>query len=413
MRFFKKDEFRLLWPFYFNALIVSMFLLFGAFYIVYFKHIGLSLTQIGLLISSSGLATMLFEIPTGAIADIFGRKTSTILGIFLTGLIFLFVPLSQSFYFLLFVFFILGVFGSLASGADEAWVIDLLKSKKRAKLIHEFYTKRFSFVNFAMLMSGVIGAFLVKKFGLGVIWPVTGGALISSSIVLLFGQEFFTRKKHPLKEHTKKLISHTKKSLNYSIKDRTLSILLTISIITIFINMFTGPIVWYPLLLNLGFQEHWFGYLFSATFALGVFIPHFTKPLIKKLGGYKNYLIVVLLAMFLFLFLVGFINILLYLTILFILYTSMYDFYGPVRSIYFQKFVPSKMRATISSFRSMLGSFTVIIAAPLSGFVADKIGPQYTILFGSFILIPAIILYSKINDNLPPKRIKRLPSNLK
>jgi MFS family permease len=148
----------------------------------------------------------------------------------------------------------------------------------------------------------------------------------------------------------------------------------------------------------LGFQEHWFGYLFSATFAFGIFIPYFTKPLIKKIGGYKKYLMAVLSLMFLLLFLIGFINSFVFVIVIYILFMSMYDFYGPVREIFFQKFVPGKMRATIGSFKNMITALAVIIAYPLVGFVADKIGPQYTIFIGAFILIPVIILYSKIKE---------------
>jgi len=48
MIFFKKDELKLLWPFYFDALIISILFIIPAFSILYFLGIGLSLTQIGL-----------------------------------------------------------------------------------------------------------------------------------------------------------------------------------------------------------------------------------------------------------------------------------------------------------------------------------------------------------------------------
>ena len=102
--------------------------------------------------------------------------------------------------------------------------------------------------------------------------------------------------------------------------------------------------------------------------------------------------------MALLLFLVGFINTLLLAIILFLLFMSMYDFFHPINSILFQKFVPGKMRATVSSFNNMVMSAAAIICAPLAGFSADKIGPQNTIFIASFILIPSIILYSRIKE---------------
>lgn len=398
MGFFKKDELKLLWPFYLDALFVSILFIFPAFYIIYFRNIGFSLTQIGFLISSMSLAGVLFEIPTGAVADIFGRKFSTILGLFLSGLAMISIMFFENFYLLLFLFFLVGMAGTLVSGADEAWIVDLLHHKKKKNLIHEFYSKRHSFMSVALLMAGIIGALLVKKFGLGIIWPITGGSIILTSIIFLFGKEHFIKKKQSIKKHTKKLLYHTKNSISYSLKHKAISLILTASVIIMFMMIFAGDITWYPFLQDLGFQEHWFGYLFSAAFAFGIFIPYFTKPLIKKIGGYKKYLMAALSLMSLLLFLVGFINSLVLVIIIYILFMSMYDFYGPVREIFFQKFVPGKMRATIGSFKNMITALAVIIAYPLVGFVADKIGPQYAIFIGAFILIPVIILYSKIKE---------------
>ncbi len=396
MKFFKKDELKLLWPFYFDALIISMLFIIPAFSILYFRGIGLSLTQIGFFASASALAMVLFEIPTGAIADVYGRKFSVILGAFLSGIAVLSIFFIHDFYLILVLFFLWGAFGTLMSGAGEAWIIDLLKHKKRKSLIHEFFTKRHSFINMALLVSGIIGALLVKNFGLEIIWLVTGGAMILTSIILLFGKEHFVRKKQHLKKHAKKLFLHTKKSVNYSLKHQTIFSLILISIVMVFVNNFAGELTWFPFLQDLGLQEYWFGYFYSALMFVGIFIPYFSKSLITKLGGHKNYLFTVLSLMALFLFATGFINTLIFALILSILYMSMYDFYSPVRLMYFQKFVPGKMRATISSFDSMMASVSIIIAAPLAGFSADKIGPQNTIFLASFILIPAIILYSKI-----------------
>ncbi|MFA4953154.1 MAG: MFS transporter [Candidatus Pacearchaeota archaeon] len=396
--FFKKDELRLLWPFYFDCLFVSIFFLYPAFYVIYMRDLGLSLFQIGLLTSSMSLSAVLFEIPTGAIADIFGRKLSVILGLFLSGLIVISVFFFKDFYTLLFLFFIWGAVGTLMSGAGEAWVVDLLKHEKRKNLIQEYYIKRHSFFSFAFLIMGVVGALLVKKFGLSVIWPITGGSMLITSFVFLFAKEHFIKKKQKISKHIKELFSHSKKSINYSINHQGIFLMLLGVIGLALIVSLAGDITWYPLLQNLGFKEYWFGYLFSATFALGIFIPYFIKPLIKISGGYVKYLLIILSVQFLLLFLMGFVNILIPILLIYILFMTTYDFFHPADITLFQKFVPSPMRATIGSFRNMLMSLIAIIFFPLAGFIADKIGPQNTIFIGAFVLIPMIIIYSKIKE---------------
>jgi len=62
-----------------------------------------------------------------------------------------------------------------------------------------------------------------------------------------------------------------------------------------------------------------------------------------------------------------------------------------------QKQIPSKIRATTTSIESMIISLAYIIVFPLVGFIADTIGLRLTISLSGIILIPAIILYWRLN----------------
>ncbi|MDO8623280.1 MAG: MFS transporter [archaeon] len=393
--FFKKDELKLLWPFYLDSLFVTIFFVFPAFYILYFLQIGLSLTQIGLLMSSFGIAALFFEIPTGIFADVYGRKFSTVLGFFLSGITIISVNFFQDFNTLFVLFFLWGVSGTLISGADEAWVVDLLHHKKRKDIIHEYFSKKHSLLNAGFLLSGIVGALFVKEYGLGIIWFVSGISFLITSIVLLFGEEHFVKKKLHIKF---KFFNNTKDAIKYSIRNKAVLLIMFATIIFAFVSFFAGDITWYPFLQELGLKDYWFGYLFSATCFLGIFIPYFTKFLIGKFGGYKKYLLIVFSLMAIILFAVGFTKILILVLLIYLLFNAIGDFFIPVDKVFFQKFIPTKMRATLVSFKGMAYSVGGIIAPPVAGFIADKIGPQYTIVFASFFIIPIIILYSRIKE---------------
>lgn len=406
MSFFKKGELKLLWPFYFNDLFMSMLFIYPIFYVLYFRELGFSLAQIGFLASAYSVGLLIFEIPTGAIADIWGRKISTILGWLLAGIAMIAVMFTENFYLILALFFIRGAVGTLRSGAEDAWIVDLLKHKKRKELIHDFYSKRQSFYSAGVVVAGIMGAFLVKVFGLRIIWPVTGIIMILTAIVFLFGQEHFVKfkKVQGIVQRAKAVFSHSMKSINYSMKHNVISLLIFSGMICMIVVAFAYDLTWFPFLQNLGFKEHWFGYLISASCVLGIFIPYFTKALSIKAGGYKRYLIFILSLQVFLLLSVLFAKWMLMAVVIYLLFMISFDFYGPVRVAYYQHFLPSRMRATIDSFRSMLFSIVEIIAFPLAGFVADKIGPQITIAIGGVILIPAILLYFKIKGDVVPKR---------
>lgn len=83
----------------------------------------------------------LMEIPTGVVADRWGRKISVISGDFLSAISWGFVPLAASLhgtaqlYAVIACFMLEGVGQTLVSGAEDAWVVDNLSSVSREDLL--------------------------------------------------------------------------------------------------------------------------------------------------------------------------------------------------------------------------------------------------------------------------------------
>src|SRR3972149_1959020 len=114
---FKSGELKLLWPFYLDALISPMLFFMPAFVVVYFRDLGLSLFQISLLMMMMPLFMLLFEIPTGAIADIYGRKFSVLLGAIIEGSAIISIFFLNNYYTLLVAFALIGLGSTFNSGA--------------------------------------------------------------------------------------------------------------------------------------------------------------------------------------------------------------------------------------------------------------------------------------------------------
>ena len=136
-----------------------------AFYVIYFMDLGFSLFQISLLMAMMPLFMLLFEIPTGAIADIYGRKFSVILSYIIQGFAYILIFFLDNFYALLFAFALIGFGSTFISGAKEAWVTDLI-NKDRKTFLHNYFVKRDSLCSAGLVVSGILGAFLVKSSGI-------------------------------------------------------------------------------------------------------------------------------------------------------------------------------------------------------------------------------------------------------
>ncbi|MFH1211529.1 MAG: MFS transporter [Candidatus Woesearchaeota archaeon] len=397
MRFFDKGELKLLWPFYLDALLSPILFFMPAFMVVYFFGIGLSATQMSILLAIWPATSLIFEIPTGAFADIYGRKASVLTGYFLEGLAVLSLFFWDNYYLMLASFAFLGFAATFSSGSKEAWIADLIK-KKNSNLMHNYFSKSMAFDSFALILSGFLGAFLVRQFGISIMWIVAFFSFLVSICILLFAKEYFTARKIKLRESFNELKTQTIISLKYSYKHHVLFYFMIAGFIAAFSLSFQTTISWTPLLKEFGMKDYQFGYLWSVMSAVLMLAPLFAMKFLKK-GKEKNFIIfgmavsTLITALVVFAFNLP--------SVIGIMLIAMFFYFSksPAQRVYFHRFIPSKLRATVGSVESMLLAVASIIALPFAGILIDKIGARYTIFFSAVIMIPAIIFYLKIKEN--------------
>ena len=103
--------------------------IFGAVAVPFYLHrAGLDFTRMFILESIFSVGLILFEVPTGFIADRFGRKLSVILGGVFFGGSFLVFGVFTNFWMLAVAELICALGMALTSGADKALLYDLLKA---------------------------------------------------------------------------------------------------------------------------------------------------------------------------------------------------------------------------------------------------------------------------------------------
>lgn len=410
--FFKKGELKLLWPFYLDALFSPILWFMPIFAIVYFRDLGFTVFQISLLMMALPLCMLLFEIPTGAIADIYGRKFSVLIGALIQGLAVLSILFLQNFWAILLAFAMVGFGGTFDSGAREAWVTDMLKGKRK-DFLHEYFVKVRSLDSFAIIFSGFLGVFLVKLYGLSVIWPVAASSFLVTILLLSFADEnfaFMKAKNHAhntvgksvmfetLRESIKVLIKQSKTSLRYAKNHHILYYFLIATSIFVFASVFNGELAWITFFQELNLPNHAFGYLWSAMGAVGIFAPLVSLKFLKK-GKEKKFIIIAFILGIAVLLPIIFVKTIFF---AFVVGLSSLFFTGmssPVERIYFHKFVKSKLRATIGSVESMLIGLVGIFSLPLVGLSIDYIGARHTILISAFLMAIATAVFFRIDEN--------------
>jgi MFS family permease len=85
---------------------------------------GMSLSQVGIIIAIYSTIIILFEIPTGSLADTYGRKNTYLLSLVLVFISMIILLFADSFVTILTAFSFYGVSRALNSGSLDAWFVD-------------------------------------------------------------------------------------------------------------------------------------------------------------------------------------------------------------------------------------------------------------------------------------------------
>jgi MFS family permease len=134
---------------------------FDAFLILFLIDKGMTYTQIGILYASREIITNLFEIPSGLIADIYGRKKSLAAALLIFSISFLIFWISDNFWFYLFAFIIFGLADAFRSGSHKGMMMDYLKLNDWTEYKSEYYGHTRSWSQRGSAISALLAGILV------------------------------------------------------------------------------------------------------------------------------------------------------------------------------------------------------------------------------------------------------------
>lgn len=166
---------------------------FFATYTIFLQAKGLNLMEINLTNLVFMTSCFLLEIPTGAIADLWGRKRSIIAGaIIMAGGFFLYYLTASFWWFILAE--IIGAFGSTCiSGAMEAWAVDSLKHYNYDGDLEKIFQRR-EISQSAIIIGCLVGS-MVGSQDLALPWlmSASGFLLLALFVAIYFPEKYFSR----------------------------------------------------------------------------------------------------------------------------------------------------------------------------------------------------------------------------
>jgi MFS family permease len=343
---------------------------------------------------------VLFEVPTGVVADTRGRRLSYVLGTFTlvvsTLLYLLMWQVQAPFWGWAVASVLLGLGFTFFSGATEAWLVDALAATGfRGHLDHVFGRAQ-SVGGAAMLIGSLAGGVVAQATNLGVPYLLRAGLLgVATPVALRYMVDIgFTPQRASPTAAMRTVVSA---SVEHGFRNPPVRWLMIAGVF----SGGTGIYVFYaaqPYLLELFGDRSAYSIagLAAAIFAGVQILGGLLVPYVRRLFRRRtDALLLSGVAAVAFLLLLGTISSFVLALVLLSAWSLIVTVARPLRATYVNGIIPSDARATVLSFDSLMTSAGGVVGQPILGRVADigGYGVSYVVAGAINVLaIPFILL---------------------
>ncbi|TFC25148.1 MFS transporter [Cryobacterium sp. TMT1-3] len=334
---------------------------------------------------------VIFEIPTGVVADTVGRKVSYLLGTITlsvtTGLYWMLWLWHSPFVWWALVSVLLGLGFTFFSGAVEAWLVDALAFTGYTGSLEAVFGRGLVVTGIAMFTGSVLGGVIAQATNLGVPFLVRAGVLVVMFIFayMVMRDLGFTpdRSAGPLKA-TRNVLTQ---SVEHGLRKRSVRYV-------IFSAPFAGGVGIYafyalqPYLLQLYGDPTAYSIagLAAAVLSLAQVGGGLLAPRIRSLFDKRTSMMLVAgLISIGTLVALGLNGVFWLAVVLLVVWGFVFAVAGPVRQAYLNDMIPSKQRATVLSFDSLFGSLGGVVIQPALGRAADLQGYGPSLVIGAVV----------------------------
>ncbi|MBI9009419.1 MAG: MFS transporter [Tenericutes bacterium] len=355
---------------------------------------GFTLIDVGIFETIFHISSITMEVPTGVIGDLYGRRTSRLLGIVVYFIYIAIMLFSTNYILMIIAFIFCGISYTFESGSSDALVYDSLKEIKEE---HKFM-KVNGIREVIMQFAGVLVLFLTGFFLEGL--HKTDFYLTAGMFVIAFITIFMMKETH---------IPHNTEKLSF--KDRINEhFVKTWKVVSsnkrLFLLILFGALVMAPVtcvfiyaqeyfIFN-GFRESWMLY-FLALHALTAGVGGLLAERMEKKFGERKLMLFLPIILSLCFFAILLPN---YGYIGFILIGFIDSIFYIVLVEYINRLIPSDTRASVLSFFGMAFSFIMILIFPIMGIIGEGFSIWYSYLYVAVLVaIISIVLIVLLQKN--------------
>ena len=354
------------------------FMLYMPIVVLFYQENGLSMQEVFLLKSIYSIAVVLLEIPSGYLADAWGRRSTMILGALLGTAGFILYSFGSTFLIFLFAELILGLGQSFISGSDSALLYDSLKAQKKEDEYLKLEGRIISFGNFSETAAAILGGLLAGiSLRSPFIFQVFIAALAIPASLLLLEPE----SQKPRKIQMKEVLMIVSQSLWGPSKLKWFIYLSSL------MGAATLSFAWFiqPYFKELHFRPQEIGFIWAGlNFLVG--IVSFYAYRFERKAGYHGTLAFIVLIIGLSYFFSARFTPLISLLFIVVFYLAR-GIATPVFKNFINRNTSSEIRATVLSVRNFVIRLLFAIISPFLGWYSDHFNLSQAISFGGMLFL--------------------------
>jgi MFS family permease len=352
---------------------------------------GLSNTEAFAANAFFAVGQVIFEVPTGVVADTRGRRFSFLLGaVTLLASTLLYLVLWQvhaPFVGWALASILLGLGFTFFSGATEAWLVDALGATGFTGDLESVFGRAQTVGGAAMLVGSVLGGIVAQATSLGVPYAVRAVMLGVTLVVALRFMHDLGFKPRAGASPVADVRDVLRGSIDAGWRNPPVRWLMLAGPFTTGVGFFTFYAL-QPYLLELFGDPRAYGIagLAAAIFAGAQIVGGLIVPRVRRLFKRRTDALLIGTAINVgLLILIGWTASFVVALVLLTAWAMVFAVIGPLRQAFINGVIPSEQRATVLSFDSLVGSTGGVIAQPALGRVADVQGYAASYVVGGVV----------------------------
>jgi len=348
---------------------------------------------IGIVESTLFFTAIILEVPTGALADILGKRKTIIISFFLSALCNFGIAYSTNLNNLVISVVLGGIGMSLYSGAFDALVYDSLLQDKKESMFNKVLSRITSQQLIMVAVCSAIGGYLYVydhhlPFMLCGIF-----ALVASVLSFFFTEPKLDTEKFSLKNYTKQNTEGFKHLFNKDLTKIVFFLIIISSFYALSDEMLDSMLGY-----EFGLSSQMLGILFSVIALVGALFSYLSGKISKDKDLF--YLILILTGLSALTYLLSPIAGVILGSILLISRTAIMSVHNNYQSTILNKYIESKYRATTLSSFNLIKTLPYAISAPFLGIYMQQITAKNFAFFIAIVLMVVVTVQSLVKKKV-------------